>query len=127
MSVSTFKKSLFLLDVAGHIGTRRGPDVARGPDVVHHCNKLIITELLYNYVIHVNACMILCCVLIAVVFALNEHTHTVISRQVKLSQISFIAWKIRKIEEASADTAATETYYMKGYYNFEEETIKVKV
>src|SRR6218665_2310574 len=41
-------------------------------------------------------------------------------------QISFIAWKIRKIGEASADTAATETYYMKGYYNLEEETIKVK-
>ena len=42
------------------------------------------------------------------------------------SQISFIAWKIRKIGEASADTAATETYYMKGYYNLEE-TIKVKI
>ena len=42
------------------------------------------------------------------------------------SQISFIAWKIRKIGEASADTAATETNYMKGYYNLEEETIKVK-
>src|SRR6218665_4123850 len=40
MSVSTFKKSLFLLDVAGHIGTRRGPDLARGPDVVHHCIRL---------------------------------------------------------------------------------------
>ena len=39
--------------------------------------------------------------------------------QVKSSQISFIAWKIRKIGEASADTAATETYYMKGYYNLE--------
>ena len=36
------------------------------------------------------------------------------SSQVKSSQISFIAWKIRKIGEASADTAATETYYMKG-------------
>jgi len=43
------------------------------------------------------------------------------------SQVSFIAWKIRKIGEASADTAATETYYMKGYYNLEEETIKVKI
>jgi len=43
------------------------------------------------------------------------------------SQISFIAWKIRKIGEASADTAATETYYMNGYYNLEEETIKVKI
>jgi len=39
----------------------------------------------------------------------------------------FIAWKIRKIEEASADTAATEAYYMKGNYNLEEETIKVKI
>ena len=45
----------------------------------------------------------------------------------KSSQISFITWKIRKIGEASADTAATETYYMKGYYNLEEETIKVKI
>ena len=42
----------------------------------------------------------------------------------KSSQISFIAWKIRKLGEASADTAATETYYMKGYYNLEEETKK---
>ena len=47
--------------------------------------------------------------------------------KVKSSQISFIAWKIREIGEASADTAATETYYMKGYYNLEEETIKVKI
>ena len=46
---------------------------------------------------------------------------------VKSSQISFIAWKIRKIGEASADTAATEAHYMKGYYNLEEETIKVKI
>src|SRR6218665_1258668 len=45
----------------------------------------------------------------------------------KSSQISFIAWKIRKIGEASADTAATEAHYMKGYYNLEEETIKVKI
>ena len=45
---------------------------------------------------------------------------------VKSSQISFIAWKIRKIGEASADTAATEAYYML-YYNLEEETIKVKI
>jgi len=29
---------------------------------------------------------------------------------VKSSQISFIAWKIRKIGEASADTAATEAH-----------------
>ena len=28
----------FLLDLAGHLTTRRGPDVARGPDVVHHCS-----------------------------------------------------------------------------------------
>src|SRR6218665_846256 len=46
---------------------------------------------------------------------------------VKSSQISFIAWKIRKMGEASADTAATEAHYMKGYYNLEEETIKVKI
>ncbi len=26
----------FLVDIAGHLTTRRGPDVARGPDVVHH-------------------------------------------------------------------------------------------
>src|SRR6218665_1274214 len=44
MSVSTFKKSLFLLDVAGHIGTRRGPDVARGPDVVHHCSTAMTSK-----------------------------------------------------------------------------------
>ena len=48
-------------------------------------------------------------------------------RQVKSSQISFIAWKIRKIGEASADTDTTETYYMKGCYNLEEEMIKVKI
>src|SRR6218665_3128219 len=34
---------------------------------------------------------------------------------------------LEKNWEASADTAATETYYMKGYYNLEEETIKVKI
>jgi len=28
---------VFLLGIAGHMTTRRGPDVARGPDVVHHC------------------------------------------------------------------------------------------
>ena len=49
------------------------------------------------------------------------------SYTIKSSQISFIAWKIRKIGEASADTAATETYNRKGYYNMEEETIKVKI
>jgi len=27
---------VFLLGIAGHITTRRGSDVARGPDVVHH-------------------------------------------------------------------------------------------
>src|SRR6218665_1816214 len=37
MSVLALKLLLFLLNVAGHIRTRRGPDVARGPDVVHHC------------------------------------------------------------------------------------------
>ena len=35
--------------------------------------------------------------------------------------------RLEKIGESSADTAATETYYMKGYYNLEEETIKVKI
>ena len=29
------KYGIFLLRVAGHMRTRRGPDVARGPDVVH--------------------------------------------------------------------------------------------
>ena len=28
---------LILLDMAGHILSRRGPDVSRCPDVVHHC------------------------------------------------------------------------------------------
>src|SRR6218665_301414 len=48
-------------------------------------------------------------------------THEIVSRandlvsrahglKVKSSQISFIAWKIRKIGEASADTAATEAH-----------------
>src|SRR6218665_2983992 len=27
---------ILLLNIAGHMTTRRGPDVARGPDVVHH-------------------------------------------------------------------------------------------
>ena len=59
----------------------------------------------------------------------NEDINLVYSqvKSVKSSQISFIAWKVRKIGEASADTAETETYYMKGYYNLEEETIKVKI
>jgi len=30
---------IFLLEIAGHMTTRSGPDVARGPDVVHHCFK----------------------------------------------------------------------------------------
>src|SRR6218665_3131921 len=28
---------IFLLGIAAHMRTRRGPDVARGPDVVHPC------------------------------------------------------------------------------------------
>ena len=43
----------------------------------------------------------------------------------KSSQIFFIAWKIGKIGEASADTSTTETYYVKGYYDLEE-TIKLQ-
>jgi len=31
------KYGIFLLGVAGHMTTHRGPDLARGPDVVHHC------------------------------------------------------------------------------------------
>ena len=42
------------------------------------------------------------------------------------SQVSFITWQIRKIGEASADTATTETYYIQGYYNLEE-TIKAQI
>src|SRR6218665_1767142 len=34
--ISGLKIITFLLDPAGHTRTRRGPDVARGPDVVHH-------------------------------------------------------------------------------------------
>src|SRR6218665_2178372 len=55
---------------------------------------------------------------------LLPHLCSTLFHQVKSSQISFIAWKIRKIGEASADTAATETYYMKGYYNLEEEKME---
>jgi len=51
--------------------------------------------------------------------------HLVLSESMS-SQVKY-AWKIRKNGEASAETAATETYYMKGYYNLEEETIKVKI
>ena len=40
------------------------------------------------------------------------------------SQISFIAWKIRKIGEASADTAATETCYMKGIIIWKKKRLK---
>src|SRR6218665_4175476 len=60
-------------------------------------------------------------------YIVSKHCDLTIQLQVKSSQISFIAWKIRKIGEASADTAATEAHYMKGYYNLEEETIKVKI
>jgi len=54
-------------------------------------------------------------------FALQED-------QVKSSQVKFRLLherKIRKIGEASADTTATETYYIKGCYNLEE-TIKTQ-
>jgi len=37
IKVSGAKYGIFQLGVAGHMTTRRGPDVARGPDVVHHC------------------------------------------------------------------------------------------
>src|SRR6218665_60020 len=47
----------------------------------------------------------------------------------KSSQVKYrlLHGRLERIGEASADTAATETYYMKGYYNLEEETIKVKI
>src|SRR6218665_1698536 len=35
-----------LFNIVGHITTRRGPDVARGPDVVHHFPKSCSTYLL---------------------------------------------------------------------------------
>ena len=57
---------------------------------------------------------------------ISQHASREVTSVIKSSQISYIAWKITKIGEASADTAATETYYMKGYYNLEE-TIKVKI
>jgi len=41
--MSGLTESLSLLDTAGHMRTRRGPDVARGPDVVHHRPSLIAT------------------------------------------------------------------------------------
>ena len=53
--------------------------------------------------------------------------YNIVYTYIKASQIALIASKIRKIGEASADTAATETYFMKGCYNLEEETIKVKI
>ena len=31
------KYGTFLFTVAGHMTTRRGPDVTRGPDIVHLC------------------------------------------------------------------------------------------
>ena len=37
MQVLILKYSLFQLDAAGHMTTRREPDVARWADVVHHC------------------------------------------------------------------------------------------
>ena len=33
------KYGIFLLAMAGHMTTHRGPDVARGPDVVHHWHR----------------------------------------------------------------------------------------
>ena len=43
------------------------------------------------------------------------------------SQYCLLHGRLERIGEGSADTAATETYYMKGYYNLEEETTKVKI
>ena len=48
-----------------------------------------------------------------------------IIKNIKSIQISFIAWKIRKMREASSDTVATETYYMKGCYNLGYDRIPV--
>src|SRR6218665_2547442 len=47
----SLKLSRFLLDTAGHLRPRRGPDVARGPDVVHHCFttfKVALVETSYK-------------------------------------------------------------------------------
>jgi len=51
------------------------------------------------------------------------------SQKVSLLQVKYrlLHGRLERIGEASADTAATETYYMKGYCNLEEETIKVKI
>ena len=50
-------------------------------------------------------------------------------KRVESSQVKYLLLhgRLERIGEASADTAATETYYMNGYYNLEEETIKVKI
>jgi len=37
IKVSGAKYGIFLLELVGHLTTRCGPDVARGPDVVYHC------------------------------------------------------------------------------------------
>src|SRR6218665_4050350 len=42
MSVPVLKSRLLRLDMAGHLTTRRGQDVACGPDVVHHCTTPLI-------------------------------------------------------------------------------------
>src|SRR6218665_3172285 len=55
-------------------------------------------------------------------FSPAKLNYSQMSSQVKYRLLHGI---LEKIGEASADTAATETYYMKGYYNLEEETIKV--
>src|SRR6218665_2946928 len=46
--------------------------------------------------------------------------------KVKSSQVKYrlLHGRLEKIGEASADTAATETYYMKGYYNLEKKRLK---
>ena len=49
------------------------------------------------------------------------------SSQLSQAKCRLLHGRLERIGEASADTAATETYYMKGYYNLEEETIKVKI
>src|SRR6218665_2072429 len=49
---------VFLLGIAGDMTTRRGPDVARGPDVVHHCfislQQLILFVTLVSAVLYVS-------------------------------------------------------------------------
>src|SRR6218665_3996282 len=39
----------FLFGLAGHLTTRRGPDVARGPDVVHHWCKAFLVYWTQSY------------------------------------------------------------------------------